>query len=82
MKQKLEAGQYSVGEIIVPRHYENLVLENKQIVKKVYFVEGCKLPFTDVRRNALENHKQYMRNTSEDTFNLMSDFEVQKGYKV
>ena len=34
MKQKLEASKYSVGEIIVPRRYEKLVLENKQIVKK------------------------------------------------
>ena len=62
----------------MPCRYEKLVLGYKHIVKKVYFFEGRKLPLTDIRRNALENHKQYMKNTSEDTFNLMSYFEVQE----
>ena len=36
MKQKLEAGEYSVGEIIVPRRYEKLVLQNKKIEKSLF----------------------------------------------
>ena len=48
LKQKIEEGQFKIGEIIVPRKYQKLIVKNGQLVKKEFCVEGRKIPLKEI----------------------------------
>ena len=42
LKMKIEEGKCSIREIIVPQKYQKLTVQNGQLMKKVFWVEGGK----------------------------------------
>ena len=52
LRAKIENGQYTVGELIVPKRYEELVLDKEGSLKKKEFctVEGRKRPLDEIRQ--------------------------------
>lgn len=51
LKLKIQNGQYTVGELIVPKKYEKLILDKDGNVKKEEFIiEGRKRPLDEIRK--------------------------------
>ena len=74
---KIENGQYTVGELIVPKNYEKLVLDKESSLKKEEFtVEGRKRPLDEIRQKTM--HKEYTRQHPDEYYDEMSRLEVSR----
>ncbi|XP_068673704.1 uncharacterized protein [Montipora foliosa] len=50
LKVKREAGEYTIGELVVPKQYRKLILNSDGTLKEVLFtVSGRKIPLAEIR---------------------------------
>ena len=59
LKSKIEIGEYTLGELIVPQSFEKISFKDGQLVKEEVVVQGRKIPFRTIRENI--NKKQNQR---------------------
>ena len=80
LRAKIENGQYTVGELIVPKKYEKLVLDKEGSLKKKEFctVEGRKRPLDEIRQITMLKHKEYTRQHPDEYYEEMSRPEVSR----
>ena len=77
LKLRIESGQYTVGEIIVPKKYEKLVVDKEGNVKMEEFVvEGRKRPLEEIRKKTLVKHKQFIRQYGDEHYDEMTRLDV------
>ena len=76
---KLEAGEYTTGELVVPKQYKKLVLTSEGTLKEVEFtVSGRKIPLTEIRKRELSRCEQLgvVRDHTNDDYAQMSDDQI------
>ena len=50
---KLQEGEYTIGELVVPKKYKKLVMNSDGTLKEVEFtVSGRKIPLTEIRKES------------------------------
>ena len=67
--QKIQTGEYTLGNMIVPREYKKLVITPEgNIVEKTFHVSGRHIPLTHIREQLLREHEEQglVRNHSDD----------------
>ena len=70
LKEKLESGEITLGELIVPQTFTKLSLINNELVSEEITMEGQKIPLYDIRKSMLEDKAKFMR--------LRTDLEFEK----
>ena len=62
LRAKIENGRYTLGELIVPKKYEKLVLDKEGSLKKKEFctVEGRNRPLDEICQITMLKHKEYI----------------------
>ena len=70
LKEKIVDGTYNIGQLIVPRSYENNVLINDKLVKEITTTEGRNMDLLDTRKNMLKKQEKYMKLRTDDEFSL------------
>ena len=54
LRQKLDNGEYRLGEVVTPKSYKKLTLNPDGTLKEEYFtVSGRKIPLLEIRKNIL-----------------------------
>ena len=76
LKEKVCSGEYCLGDVIVPRKYEKLVYKDGGAVRKIFFVEGRKIPLQRIRENTLKEHEKYMRLHDDTYYETLSEKEI------
>lgn len=77
LKIKIQKGDYTVGELVVPRKYEKLVInKDGEIIKTEFVVEGRKQPLNEIRKRMIEKHRMYMRQHEDTYYDEMPRLEV------
>ena len=82
---KLEAGEYTIGELVVPKQYKKLVLTSEGTLKEVEFtVSGRKIPLTEIRKRELNRCEQLgvVRDHTNDDYAQMSDDQISQRLRV
>ena len=52
LRQKLDNGEYRLGEVVTPKSYKKLTLNPDGTLKEEYFtVSGRKIPLLEIRKN-------------------------------
>ncbi|XP_048588889.1 uncharacterized protein LOC125572428 [Nematostella vectensis] len=65
--QKIHTKEYSIGERIVPRKYEKLILtKDLKIKKEDVYTDGRKMPLANIRRTMLKKQEKFLRGTTEE----------------
>lgn len=59
--QKIMNGEYTIGELVVPKKFKKMVLKNGNIENETFTVESRKISLTSIRRRMVEKHEKYMR---------------------
>ena len=81
LRAKIEQGEYSLGEKIVPREYEKLILKEGRLEMKTFVVEGRKIPLKDIRERTLLEQRPFMRVYSDSYYNRLTYEELKKRLK-
>ena len=81
LRAKIEQGEYSLGEKIVPREYEKLILKEGRLEMKTFVVEGRKIPLKDIREMTLLEQRPFMRFYSDSYYNRLTYEELKKRLK-
>lgn len=77
IKEKIRNGEINIGQLIVPKKYEKLILDDKNEIKKIeFFVEGRKMPLNEIREQTLQKHKRYSRSHSDEHYSNMTRIAV------
>lgn len=82
---KLEAVEYTIGELVVPKQYKKLVLTSEGTLKEVEFtVSGRKIPLTEIRKRELNRCEQLgvVRDHINDDYAQMSDDQISQRLRV
>ena len=82
---KLEAVEYTIGELVVPKQYKKLVLTSEGILKEVEFtVSGRKIPLTEIRKRELNRCEQLgvVRDHINDDYAQMNDDQLSQRLRV
>lgn len=82
---KLEAGEYTIAELVVPKQYKKLVLTSEGTLKEVEFtVSGRKIPLTEIRKRELGRCEQLgvVRDHTNDDYAQMSDDQISQRLRV
>ena len=73
VKAKIRSGEINIGQLIVPKKYEKLILDDKNEIKKIeFFVEGRKMPLSEIRERTLQKHKRYHRSHPDEHYGNMT----------
>ncbi|XP_068709940.1 uncharacterized protein [Montipora foliosa] len=76
LKVKREAGEYAIGELVVPKQYRKLILNSDGTLKEVLFtVSGRKIPLAEISKRELERCEQLgiVRGHTNQEYEQMSD---------
>ena len=73
---KIEEGKCSIREIIVPQKYQKLTVQNGQLMKKVFWVEGGKIPLKEIRELTSDEHEKFMKTKDDEYYEAMKDDDV------
>ena len=77
LRLKIQNGHYTVGEIIVPKEYEKLVIDKDGNVKRENFiVEGRKRPLDEIRMKTMKKHTEFTRHHPDQYYDEMSRLDV------
>ena len=82
---KLEAVEYTIGELVVPKQYKKLVLTSEGTLKEVEFtVSGRKIPLTEIRKRELNRCEQLgvVQDHINDDYAQMSDDQISQRLRV
>ena len=58
LNSKIDPGIYSLGQRIVPRKFEKILLRNEKIITEEVSILGRKFALTKIREDLLINHKE------------------------
>lgn len=75
LRQKLETGEYRLGEVVTPKTYKKLTLNPDGTLKEEYFtVSGRKIPLLEIRKNILHQQEKdgLVRNHSDAHYETMT----------
>ena len=75
---KIEQGEYSLGQIVVPQNFTKTAIKNGNMITQEVSISGRKFPLEDIRKNLLIHHTKYMRLTTDEEFSNMELSEVQQ----
>ena len=81
LKLKIEQGDYSLGQIVVPQNFTKTAIKDGKMITEEVSISGRKFPLEDIRKNLLIRHTKYMRLTTNEEFANMEPNEVQKKFK-
>ncbi|KAL9977472.1 hypothetical protein ACROYT_G014878 [Oculina patagonica] len=77
LKLKIQQGEFTVGELIVPREYEKLIIDaDGKIHTTTFTVQGRKQPLEEIRRKTLEVHEKFMKVKPDEYYSEMSREDV------
>ena len=82
LKLKIEQGEYSLGQIVVPQNFTKTAIKDGKMITKEVSISGWKFSLHDIRKNLLICHSKYMRLTKDEEFENMELNEVQQKLKV
>ncbi|KAL9977629.1 hypothetical protein ACROYT_G015057 [Oculina patagonica] len=83
-KMKLQEGEYTIGELVVPKKYKKLVINSDGTLKEVEFtVSGRKIPLTDIRKRELDRLEKLgiVRGHTNEEYGQMSDDQITEQLK-
>jgi len=77
LKLKIQKGEYSLGELIVPKKYKKMVIDqNGNIQTQEFTVEGRKNPLDEIRKKMLLKHKKFIRQHPDEYYDEMTRLRV------
>ena len=73
LKEKIENGEYHLGDLIVPQTFEKLSIKNGKIKREDIKIEGRKIPLLEIRKTMFKDHEQFMKPAkSDEEYNKMT----------
>ena len=81
LKLKIEQGEYSLGQIVVPKNFTKTAIKDGNMITEEVSTSGEKIPLEGIRKNVLIHHTKYMRLTADEEFVNMELNEVQQKFK-
>ena len=66
LKQKIESGEYTLGELIVPQMFEKTYLKDGKLHTEEIMVQGRKITLDEIRSNINKEQKVFMRIMEDD----------------
>ncbi|XP_047134481.1 uncharacterized protein LOC101239424 [Hydra vulgaris] len=81
LEQDIEKGKYRIGKLIVPKTFTKTVCKNNSLVTEEFLVSGRKLSIDDIRADMYENHKAFMRLTTDQEYLALSRETIIDGLK-
>ncbi|KAL9977591.1 hypothetical protein ACROYT_G015012 [Oculina patagonica] len=84
LKDKLDSGEYIIGELVVPKKYRKLVLKSDGSLQEVEFtVSARKIPLLEIRKWELQRCEDLgiVRGHLDTEYEVMSDGEVKQRLK-
>ena len=61
LKERIKAGTYKIGDLIVSQKFENVSLREETLFKEEILVSGRKIPLCDIRKEMLLKHEVFMK---------------------
>ena len=55
LQKDIEDRKYCLGEPIVPKEYEKMVIKNDKVTEEIFTIYGRKIPLTKIRKKLLQN---------------------------
>ena len=77
LKLKIEQGEYSLGQILVPQNFTKTAIKDGEMITQEVSITGRKFPLEDIRKSMLKRYTKYMRLTTDEEFANMELNEVQ-----
>ena len=65
LKLKIEQGEYSLGQTVVPQNFTKTAIKDGKMITKEVSISGRKFPLEDIRKNLLIHHTKYMHLTTD-----------------
>ena len=81
LKLKIEQGEYSLGQIVVPQNFTKTSIKDGKMITEEVSISGRKFPLKDIRKNLLIRHTRYMCLTTDEEFANVELNYVQKKKK-
>ena len=81
LKLKIEQGQYSLGQTVVPQNLTKTVIKDGTMITEEMSISGPKFSLEDIQKNLLIGHTKYMHLTTDEQFANMGLNEVQQKFK-
>lgn len=81
---RLQEGEYTIGELVVPKKYKKLVMNSDGTLKEVEFtVSGRKIPLTKIRKRELDRFEKLgiVRGHTNEEYGQMSDDQITERLK-
>ena len=72
LDEAILSGEHVICDLIVPQEFEKVCLKDGKLVVEKISIEGRKIPLYDIRKSMLQNHKKYMRLTSDEEINNLT----------
>ena len=70
LAEKIINGQYTIGELVVPKNYKKLVLKDGNIQSETFTLESRKISLASIRYKMAQKHERYMRCYSGDSLHI------------
>ncbi|PFX15078.1 hypothetical protein AWC38_SpisGene20726 [Stylophora pistillata] len=83
-KVKLQAGEYTIGELVVPKKYKKIVMNRDGTLKEVEFtVSGRKIPLTEIRKREVDKFEKLgiVQGHTNEEYGQMSDDQITERLK-
>ena len=72
LHKKIENGEYSLGETIVPQSFTKTFVKDGKIKTEEMSVSGRKFSLIQIRKDLLQKHSHYMRLKTGEEFSKMA----------
>ena len=72
LHKKIENGEYTLGETIVPQTFTKTFVKDGKIKTEEMSVSGRKFSLIQIRKDLLQKHSHYMRLTTGEEFSKMA----------
>ena len=66
LKLKIEQGEYSLGQIVVPQNFTKTAIKDGKMITEEMSISAGEFPLTDIRKDLLILHAKYMRLTTDE----------------
>ncbi|KAK3700756.1 hypothetical protein QZH41_010938, partial [Actinostola sp. cb2023] len=77
LKLKIQKGEYTLGELIVPKKYKKMLIDKDGNIKSEEFtIQGRKIPLDEIRKKTLTKHKPFIRQHPDVYYDEMSRLNV------
>ena len=76
LKQQILAGRYSSGELVVPQKFTKIWIVDGKIEIEEFLVQVRKIILSQIRKNLLEKHNNYLRIQNDQYYKNITQEEV------